>query len=191
MKSNLIDERRNAVNKAYADEKMKNAYDEYIDSLKTFCKVRLGEAGDFANDCVQETYCVYYKRLLNGEIFENPRAFLYKTANIMVLRAKEKYFKNAQRTKSLEQADNLVSHLDDYLEQDFDIEFAKEILISKLNDNEKKLYQMKYVQGKSLKEIGQELDIPPGAVANRTSRLRAKVKKLLDSSLSESIKGGG
>lgn len=181
------------MSKANADKELEKAFDEFSKAIEKYCRVRLGEAIEATDDCVQETFLVFYKRLLNGEHFENARAFLYKTANNMVLKAREEYFKNAKHTEELSVAESIATSADnaeDTVCDDIDYDRVKEILISKLSNNEKELYQMKYAQGKSLKEIGELLNIPPSAVANRTSRLRAKVKKLVEPVLTEFKKGG-
>lgn len=181
------------MSKAYADEQLEEAFSLYSKAIEKFCFTRLGEANEYAGDCVQDTYCVFYSRLLNGEIFNNPRAFLYKTANNMVLKAKDKYYQNAKLTKQLDEAEVLSVFVEDNVENKndvmLDIEAAKEILISQLSDIEKELYQMKYVENKSLKEIGSILGIPPTTVAMRTSRLRAKIKELITPVLTEIRKG--
>jgi DNA-directed RNA polymerase specialized sigma24 family protein len=48
---------------------------------------------------------------------------------------------------------------------------------------------MKYIENKSLKEIGNILGIAPPAVANRTSRLRTKIKNLVTPTLEKYGKG--
>lgn len=179
---------------AYADEQLELAFSQYSKAIERFCYARLGEASEYAGDCVQDTYCIFYRKLLDGEQFENPRAFLYKTASNMVLKAKDKYYKDATRTKSLEDAEGIAVYVEEEIEirQDIllDIDKAKDILISKLNDSEKELYQMKYVEKKSLKEIGSILGIPPTTVAMRTSRLRARIKELITPVIEEFRKGG-
>ncbi|MGN0523151.1 MAG: RNA polymerase sigma factor [Eubacterium sp.] len=182
------------MGKSYADEQLELAFEQYSKAIEKFCYTRLGEANELCADCVQDTYCLFYRKLLDGERFENPRAFLYKTANIMVLKAKEKYFKEASRTKGLDEAENVAVYVEDEIERNeekyFDVDKAKEILISQLNENEKELYQMKYVEKKSLKEIGEILGIPPTTVAKRTSRLRASIKELVEPVLIDFRKGG-
>jgi len=183
------------VGKSKADAALNEAFENYSKAIEKFCIVRLGEARDYANDCVQETYCVFYRKLLDGTEFENPRAFLYKTANNMVLKAKDDYYKNAARTKSLDEADTIPVYIEekveDMLENDeVDIDEAKRILLSMLSVDELELYEMKYVRRLSLKEIAKTLDIAPTAVAMRTSRLRSKVKELIIPALEEIRKGG-
>lgn len=183
------------VGKSYADEQLESAFDKYKTAIEKFCRIRLQEAQDNTCDCVQETFCVYYKKLLDGERFENPRAFLYKTANIMVLKARENYFKNAKKTQSLDESINVAVYIDEQVDElvepdIVDIDKAKKILLSKLDDDDLRLYQLKYVDRKSLKEIALILDITPTACAMRTSRLRTKIKDLVVPILSEIRKGG-
>ncbi len=179
------------MSKAYADKVLEEAFESFGKALEEFCRVRLGEAGQSSNDCVQEAFLVFYKRLLGGETFENPRAFLYKTANIMVLRAREEYFKNAKRSKSLEEAQDIPVFIEAFSENELDYERIKEILVTRLSEDEQKLYKMKYEQKMSLAEIGNELSIAPAAAANRLSRLRTKIKAMTKPVLQEILKGGG
>lgn len=185
----------NAVGKSYADEQFELYFEKYSKQLEKFCAVRLEEASDFAGDCVQEAFCVFYRKLLDGEKFENPRAFLYQTANNMMLRARKEYFKNAKHTKNLDDAENVAVYIEKEVEEriepdDVDIDKAKEVLLSVLDDDERRLYQLKYVERKSLKDISKILDITPTAAAKRTSRLRAKITNSVTPVLSEFRKGG-
>ncbi len=176
--------------KRLADEKLIEIYNAIGKSIVRYCRVRLGEAADEADDCVQEALCVYYKRLLNGEEFQNPKAFLYRTADIMVRRAKEEYVIKAQRTASLESAKTAEVFIPDENAANIDYDAIREILILRLSEDEQRLYQQKYVEGLSLKEIGKNLNIAPAAVANRTSRLRSKIKRLIEPVLENEKKGG-
>lgn len=181
------------MNKDLANKKLEEAYDLYAKSIEKFCFTRLGEAAGMTEDCVQETFLIYYNKLLDGQTFENVRAFLYKTADIMVKRAKEKYYKNAKRHKDIDDVDESQGREMDFDEiafRDLDYDRAKDILLEMLTDSEKELYRLKYVEKKSLKEIGEILKIPASAVANRTSRLRGKVKKLIEPILNDYAKGG-
>lgn len=72
-----------------------------------------------------------------------------------------------------------------------DYDELKDTLISVLTEKEQYLYHLKYEQRKSLKEIGEILNIPPVTVANRTSRLRSKIKELVGSVIEDSLKEGG
>lgn len=179
-----------AVSKTFANEKLSAAYRAYGKAIEKFCRLRLGDAVDSADDCVQETFCVYYKKLLAGEEIEQAKAFLYRTADIMVKRAKAEHFKNAKRIVELDEAKEVEAVQTDETAQNLDYDFLKRMLIAKLSEEEQKLYIKKYVERKSLKEIGDELNIPPTTVANRTSRLRSKIRELTQEIIGEIEKGG-
>lgn len=176
--------------KAYADEKLKEAYRTCSASLIKYCRVRLGDAADYTDDCVQEAFCVFYRKLLAGEEIEKPGAFLYRTADNMVKRAKSEYIKHAQRTAILESAEHVQTFIFEENADNIDYDAVKDILISDLSKDEQLLYQQKYIEKLSLKEIGTALGIPPSAVANRTSRLRTKIKKLTKEIIEQEQKGG-
>ena len=167
------------LDKEFADKQLENAYRQYGQAIEKFCRVSLGEAYDSAADCVQEAFYVYYQRLLNGESFSNPRAFIYKTANILVLKEKEKYYKNARRTKPLDDAVNLSVEMESLISDYTDYDKIKEQLIAALSDSEQELYEMKFVKRLAMKEIAEVLSIKPAAAANRVSRLRKRIIKLI------------
>lgn len=181
------------MDKAYADEQLEYVFNEYGKAIENFCYVRLGEANEFTYDCVQDTYCVFYRKLLDGEIIKNPRAFLYKTASNMVFKAREKYFSNAKRNKSLDEVKNISVSIDDEIDNKFDekldLEKVKTKLLSQLSEAEKRLYKLKYEENKSLNDISLILDITPTAVAKRTSRLRKKITDLVNPTLEDFRKG--
>ena len=122
------------MSKANADKQLEEAFEKYSKALEKYCRVRLGEISESANDCVQEAFCIFYKRLLNGEQFENSRAFLYKTANNMVLRAKEEYYKSLKHIKALDDAENVAVYDEEIFDKDIDLDIdaVKKILISKM-----------------------------------------------------------
>ena len=180
------------MNKKYADEQLEKAYDLYAKPLERFCLSRLGEAYESVNDCVQEAFYIYYKRLLDNEQFENSRAFLYRTVSNLALKARDEYFKNASRTKSIddESVGEIPVTIEDSIIDYTDYDKLKDLLISRLSENEQRLYQMKHVEDKSLAEISKILEINEKAVANRTHRLRLKIKRLIEPILEENEIGG-
>ena len=76
--------------KKRANALLQECYNEYRIRLFNYCLSRLDGSREAADDCVQETFIVFYDRLLDGEQFENPRAFLYRTADNFVKRQKQK-----------------------------------------------------------------------------------------------------
>ena len=175
--------------KKRADALLQECYNSYRIKLFNYCLSRL-ESREAADDCVQETFIVFYNKLLDGEEFENPRAFLYRTADNFVRRQKQKDAAELKRSVPLEDAahvgvaDEYLSHLDmiDYGE------LAK-ILINLLTDEEKRMYDLRYIQKIPVEEMAEKLGISRPAASMRLMRLRNRIKDMVyDMNIEE--KGG-
>ena len=154
-----------------------DCYEKYYKSLFKYCRVRLGEFNEHAEDCVQDAFVILQRKLTEGETIEQPRAFLYRTADNFVKRTTEHYIKERKRTVDLDTAENTPAQ--SIISDDFDYDAFAQILISTLIEQEQELYILKYVQQKSLKEIAELLGIQPTAAAKRVSRLRQHIKDLI------------
>ncbi|MBR6531541.1 MAG: sigma-70 family RNA polymerase sigma factor [Clostridia bacterium] len=154
-----------------------DCYEKYYQSIFKYCRVRLGEFSEHAEDCVQDAFVILQRKLTEGETIEQPRAFLYRTADNFVKRTTEHYIKERTRTVDLDTAENTPAP--PIISDDFDYDAFAQILISTLTEQEQELYILKYVQQKSLKEIAELLGIQPTAVAKRVSRLRQHIKDLI------------
>lgn len=154
-----------------------DCYEKYYQSIFKYCRVRLGEVSEHAEDCVQDAFVVLQRKLNEGETVEQPRAFLYRTADNFVKRTVEHYSKERKRTVELTEAENAPAP--PIISDDFDYDEFARILIATLSEQEQELYILKYVQQKSLKEIAEILNIQPTAVAKRVSRLRQRIKDLI------------
>lgn len=179
-----------ANNKAVADGLLSEAYEKYSLDITKYCMVRLREDKSVVDDCVQEVFLVYYNRLLKGEEILKVRAFLYRTADNICRGADTDYIRKAKRRVDLDTVEEVAAVEVDTKAADLDYDRLKELLIKELNPSEQALYKLKYVEKKSLKEISAILNIPPGAVANRTSRLRTKIKDLISPIIEEYGEGG-
>ena len=152
-------------------------YKDYYQSLMNFARARLCESSDFCEDCVQEAFTVFYNRLKEGEEFEHPRAFLYRTLDIIVKKQKTKIMTDEINTVSL---DDPQKTMDIAVQDQIDCEKYIKILEDSLDEDEKYFYTAKYVDGKKIEQIALEKELSVGAVTMRLSRLRKKLKNLLD-----------
>lgn len=170
-------------NKKQADEQLRQAYDTYSEKIARFCNIKLKNRNE-AEDCVQECFMVFYKRILRGEEIENTSAFLYKIADNLV-KTQWRQDKKANNIVSLDElAETLVaSDIIDCSNIDFDS--CAEKIISILDEKEQLIYKLKYTEGKSIAEIAEELNISFDTTAKRLSRLRQKVKEMV----AEEMKG--
>lgn len=170
---------------------LQKCYDEYRTKLFSYCLSRLDGAREAADDCVQEAFIVFYNRLLSGEKFENPRAFLYRTADNFVKRQKQEAATALRHEVPLESAENIGISDEEYTARLDLIDYEKcaMLLLNLLTDEEKQLYNLRYVQKNGVEEIAEMLGISRPAASMRLMRLRNKIKQMVYS-IDINSKGG-
>ena len=130
-----------------------------------------------ADDCVQECFYILYQHYMKDEDIKNVAGFLYKIADNMI----KAQWRENQKKETMVQIDTLSevipSKTDAYGDIDYDL--LAERLLRTLNEGERELYKLKYIDNKSLDEIAAELGMNYQATAKRLSRLRQKMKDLI------------
>lgn len=162
--------------KQTANEKLKRDYDRYSINLQRFCMVKLKNQ-EQADDCVQECFFILYEHYRKDEDIKNVAGFLYKIADNLI-KTQWRENKKAEKIVQIDAlSDTIPAKEDTYSDVDYD-ELAEKLLQT-LNDNEKELYKLKYIDNKSIEEISENLNMNYQAVAKRLSRLRQRVKELI------------
>ncbi len=166
--------------KKRANALLQECYKEYRIRLFNYCLSRLDGSREAADDCVQETFIVLYNKLIDGEEFENPRAFLYRTADNFVKREKQKSAVDSKRSIPLEDAEN-IGVTDEYLSRLdlIDYEECAKILLKLLTDEEKQIYDLRYIQRIGVEALADRLGISRPAASMRLMRLRNKIKDMV------------
>ena len=166
--------------KKRADALLQECYNEYRIKLFNYCLSRLDGSREAADDCVQETFIVFYNKLLDGEEFENPRAFLYRTADNFVKRQKQKDAVKLKRNVPLDDAAD-IGVTDEYLSRLdlIDYEECAKILLNLLTEEEKQIYDLRYIRKQGVEDIGEQLGISRPAASMRLMRLRNKIKDMV------------
>ena len=164
-------------NKKWADRLLRQAYDTYYEKIARFCNIKLKNRTE-AEDCVQECFMVYYKRILSGEEIVNTGAFLYKIADNLV-KTQWRQDKKANDVIPLDEVAETLATDDVNNYSDIDYDALAEKIIENLDEKEQYLYKLKYTDKKSIAEIAEELNISFDAAAKRLSRLRQKVKDII------------
>lgn len=162
--------------KQTANEKLERDYNLYYINLQRFCMVKLKNQ-EQADDCVQECFFILYQHYMKDEDIKNVAGFLYKIADNLI----KAQWRENQKAETVIQIDSLSDTIpaktDEYSDLDYDL-LAEKLLLA-LNEKEKELYKLKYIENKYLDEISRELNMTYQAVAKRLSRLRQKVKGLI------------
>ena len=167
--------------KKRATDLLQQCYDDYRLKLFNYCLARLSGEREAADDCAQEAFLVFNKRLLDGEEFENPRAFLYRTAENFVKRRQEQITNETKRIVPLEAAEDAAVSDEFYTETLASIDFdalAKR-LIDELSEDEKTLYNLRYIQNTRVDEIALALNISRPAASMRLVRLKTKITDMV------------
>ncbi len=162
--------------KQIANEKLERDYNLYYINLHRFCMCKLKNR-EQADDCVQESFFILYQHYMKNEEIKNVAGFLYKIADNLI----KTQWRENQKAEAFVQIDSLSDTIpakdEGYNDLDYDLLAEKLLLL--LNEKEKELYKLKYIENKSLEEIATELNMKYQAVAKRLSRLRQKVKELI------------
>ena len=167
--------------KKHAAALLQQYYDDYRMKLFNYCLARLSGEREAADDCVQEAFLVLHQRLLDGEEFENPRAFLYRTAENFVKRRQEQIVKETKHNVPLETTEATAASDEIYIETLDGIDFntlAKR-LIEQLDEAEKLLYNMRYIQNTRVDEIAVAMNISRPAASMRLMRLKTKITDMV------------
>ena len=167
--------------KKRADALLQECYNQYRIKLFNYCLSRLDGSREAADDCVQEAFIVFYDKLLEGEQFENPRAFLYRTADNFVKRQKQKAASELRHQVPLETASDIGVSDKEYSEllDLIDYEECAKILLNLLTDEEKQIYGLRYIQKIGVEEIAERLGVSRPAASMRLMRLRNKIKDMV------------
>ena len=160
-----------------ASEKLSAAYEQYYENLCRFCFLKLKNE-EQTYDCVQESFCVFYDRILQGEEIVNVGGYLYKIADNLV-KAQWRKNKREQNILQLEEIKEtlVIQQKFDFSDTDYDV-LAQKVLTA-LDEKELEIYKLKYIEKKSINEIAQKLGISFSAAAKRLSRMRMKTKELI------------
>ncbi|MBE6756300.1 MAG: sigma-70 family RNA polymerase sigma factor [Ruminococcaceae bacterium] len=166
-------------NEKQVNKLFEECYGGYHKQLINYCLARLSGDREKADDCVHDAFTVFYERLKAGEEFENPRAFLYRTAENFVRRQNEKTAKEAKNTVSLDDVE--ISTETEFFriveETDFE-KLAKEIL-SALTETEKEIYTLRYDKKMGVEEMAKQMGVSRPAMSMKLMRLRNKIKEIV------------
>ncbi len=157
------------------DKAFDELYQRYADSIYKFCLYKLNCDEHYAQDSTQETFLVLYKRIKQGEEFENPQAFIYRTALNFIRKRYDAIKKEQENLTQLDGNENIASYSESEIIEKLDFELLSKRLEKILNDKEKTLFQLRFKEDMSIGEIAQQLGITAANCSVRIMRLRKKI----------------
>lgn len=165
-------------NKKAVQDRFTQIYNEYKGPIYKMCLVKLKDENS-AEDCMQNAFVVLYKKMLNKEEIENPRAFLYKTAGNFVLKCFDERSRQLEKTVPItEYGDKLIDE-QSKIDSNIDFELLNKQLNAVLTPDEQRLLKLKYIDDLTIDAVAKSLNISKTAVAKRLQRLREKIKKTI------------
>lgn len=144
----------------------------------------IGDLED-ANDLAQEVFTIAYKRIEELEKHENRAGFIYQTAKFVAANYKRKAIKRVLIEQPLDE-DIVVACKEDIYDTLRSIEDRKiyeedyvEQVMASVSDEKQVLYRMHYVDGKTYREIAEDLGVSEVSLRMKYVRLRREVKGII------------
>ncbi len=155
---------------------VKSLFVNHNDELQKFVARKLGNTED-AEEIVQDTFH-NFMRLENLDDIENPRAFLYKTANNLALNRLRKNKNHKSYTENIELNEESLS-----LEREIISQQDAELLyrhIEELPQKTKQIFLMNRIEAMSYPEIAEALGISVSGVSKHMMKALKYIRENLD-----------
>lgn len=165
---------------------------EHEGYIRRLCSHKLEGRAQDADDCVQDVFLALTKALSEKKDIDNPKAWLTSVA----YRRIADIYRESERNDVIftplnaQKIDELYSLTipvtpDGDEKDESEIRYLKEVVINKLDENDRRLLNDRYVLEKSTSEIAEEYGLTENNVYQRLYRLRIKVKMLVKNVLNE------
>lgn len=153
------------------------AYDSYADAIYRYCYFRVRNNKPVAEDLVQETFTKVWQYLCDGHPIQHLRAFLYQTARNMIIdRQKRKETSNVSLESMREDGFEPKGDSAETIVTEIECHQLLEMM-DRLNESDKDLLLLRYVEGYGPKEIANILNETPNAISVRIHRAKKFLKE--------------
>lgn len=157
-------------------KEFENAYIENSEALFRFCYFRISDRSR-AKEIMQDTFTQTWQYIVSGNSVENLRAFLYKVARNLVIneleRRKQSISLETMHEEGFDPEDSNEENTEEKSEGRRILDFIKN-----LEDDDREILIMRYVNEMSLKEIADILEITPNNATVRLHRSTTKLKNM-------------
>ncbi len=148
-------------------------YDKQADAIFRHCYFRVFER-EKALELTQETFTKMWDYLSSGKEVQHPKAFLYKTANHLIIDYHRK-----KKDLSLEtmQEEGFQPSMEMDTGQIISAHLVASVL-KELNEEERQLIIMRYLEGLKPKEIARVMEESANVISVRLHRAKDKMQKI-------------
>jgi len=157
--------------------------EQYSDNLKRLCQIKLNYNVSEIDDVIPETNFAFMVMFSNGKLPDNPKAWLYGTANNIIKKKYSEIDNDKKHKVSLDSDFYDLSFLyatPDFAEDmisDEHIERLAQEIERELDKEENIILELFHHEHKSLREIADVLGKSEAAVKQKHYRLCRKIKK--------------
>lgn len=146
-------------------------YEKYQSELLAY-GVRMSGSRELSEDLVQETFikALIHAGTLTELSSSQQRAWLYSTFKNLFF---DRYRRAVLEQESLHSLQFQASEPPGLPEAD------AAMLLQTVDPQDRAIFQLRYLDGYTAKEIAQMLGLPPGTIRSRLSRCRSRLKKQL------------
>lgn len=146
-------------------------YEEYQSELLAY-GTRMSGSRELSEDLVQETFikALIHAGTLTELSSSQQRAWLYSTFKNLFF---DRYRRAVLEQESLHSLQLQASEPPGLPEAD------AAMLLQTVDPQDRAIFQLRYLDGYTAKEIAQMLGLPPGTIRSRLSRCRSRLKKQL------------
>lgn len=170
----------NQSSKKALAQKFTDIYEQYKSSIYKLCLVKLNGDSAAAEDCMQNTFMVFYNKLADNEQINNPRAYLYKIANNHILKCIEEKAKHQSRIVPIDDYTDKVIDEQESIDSNLDYDLLNERLSKLLIPDEQQLLKFRYIYDMPIEQIATQLGVNKSTAAKRLQRLRDKIKNSIN-----------
>lgn len=163
------------MNQESLEKEFMVAFSEYGDAIFRFCIMKVSNK-ELAEDFTQEVFTRYWQYLRNGKEITNTRSLLYTIANNM---AKDWYKKkkSVSLDEKMETGFEAVEHHADVQQEAEYMEVLQ--TIDDLEQKDKEVLILRYVEGLEPKDIGNILNETANAISVRLNRATKRLQQKL------------
>ena len=163
-----------------SEQQFIESYDHYADDIFRHCYFRIGDR-ELGKDLMQEAFMKTWEYIARGKKVKNLRAFLYRTANNLIIDYVRKQKKVIVSLEDMQETGNDIAGPDDAT-ADTKTSFTEKevrILLQKIKEPYRTAVIMRYIDELHPREISQALGISPNVTSVRISRGMEQLRSLL------------
>lgn len=151
-------------------------YEGQADAVFRHCFFKVSDR-ELARDLTQEAFMKTWKALAEGQVLENPKAFLFRVAGNLVI---DHYRRKKEVSLDVLQEAGFDPSNDDYeaILVHADVEHVQGVLMQ-LEETHREIIVLRYVNDLSIAEIAESLQESENVVSVRIHRAVQKLKEIL------------